>query len=229
MTQPLALQLEATVSRLTAELASSREAAEGLRRDLRAAQTDGEGRDRQHDASTRDLRKELRDCDETIGCVAAKRPASFQTPHASRGFRALRQQLRAAEAKTTFSSAPDMAHLAIIAELRAQLAAQGKELAGHARHAPASYVAPVAAERPLVPPPALAAAAQAPQQASPAPRAAPKPRVKKPQADVVAPAPKKVRCRGPLDASANTDYLLCAGQASCGTGARRGACGRRSL
>ena len=68
------LQLEATLSRLTAELASSREAAEGLRRDLRAAQTDGEGRDRQHDASTRDLRKELRDCDETIGCVFAERP-----------------------------------------------------------------------------------------------------------------------------------------------------------
>ena len=73
LTSFLALQLEATVSRLTAELASSREAAEGLRRDLRAAQADGEGRDRQHDASTRDLRKELRDCDETIGCVAAKR------------------------------------------------------------------------------------------------------------------------------------------------------------
>jgi hypothetical protein len=63
-------QLEATVSRLSAELASSREAAEGLRRDLHAAQTDGEGRNRQHDASTRDLRKELRDCDETIGCAA---------------------------------------------------------------------------------------------------------------------------------------------------------------
>jgi phage shock protein A len=60
-------QLEARVSCLSADLASSREAAEGLRRDLHAAQTDGEGRNRQHDASTRDLRKELRDCDETIG------------------------------------------------------------------------------------------------------------------------------------------------------------------
>ena len=56
------------MSRLSAELASSREAAEALRADLRASQATGEGRDRQHDASTRDLRKELRDCDETIGC-----------------------------------------------------------------------------------------------------------------------------------------------------------------
>ena len=88
LTNPLAPQLEATVSRLTAELASSREAAEGLRRDLRAAQTDGEGRDRQHDASTRDLRKELRDCDETIGCVNAERVFSRRThltPHAVSG------------------------------------------------------------------------------------------------------------------------------------------------
>ncbi len=66
-------QLEATVSRLTAELASSREAAEALRRDLHSRQADGEGRDRQHDASTRDLRKELRDCDETIGHVTSAR------------------------------------------------------------------------------------------------------------------------------------------------------------
>ena len=86
-----------------------------------------------------------------------------------------------------------MAHLAIIAELRAQLAARGSELAGPSRYAPAAYAAPVIAEHALVPPPAVAAAAQAPQQAAPAPRAAPKPRVKKPQADAAAPAPKKVR------------------------------------
>ena len=64
------------MARLSAELASSREAAEGLRRDLHVAQADGEGRDRQHDASTRDLRKELRDCDETIGCVRMHSPVS---------------------------------------------------------------------------------------------------------------------------------------------------------
>jgi hypothetical protein len=84
-----------------------------------------------------------------------------------------------------------MAHLAIIAELRAQLAARGSEIVGPPRYAPVAYTAPlaVAADHPLAPP----HAAQAPQQAAPAPRAAPKPRAKKPQADAAAPAPKKVR------------------------------------
>ena len=85
-----------------------------------------------------------------------------------------------------------MAHLAIIAELRAQLAARGNELAGPSRYAPSAYAAPATAEHPLAPP-AITAALQAPQQAAAAPRATPKPRVKKPQADAAAPAPKKVR------------------------------------
>jgi hypothetical protein len=194
LTAGLPLQLEATVSRLTAELASSREAAEGLRRDLRSAQTDGEGRDRQHDASTRDLRKELRDCDETIGCVIPGRAAcTMPSLTLARLCRALRQQLRAAEAKPLSSSAQEVAHLAIIAELRAQLAARRSELAGPSRSAPAAYVAPVVAQQAPVLPPVVAAAAPAPQQAPAAPRAAPKPRAKKPQADAAAPPPKKVR------------------------------------
>ena len=194
LTAGLSLQLEATVSRLTAELASSREAAEGLRRDLRSAQTDGEGRDRQHDASTRDLRKELRDCDETIGCVVTYRaPYNLPCTHLTlpRFRRSLRQQLRAAEAKPLSSSAQEVAHLAIIAELRAQLAVRGSELAGSSRAAPATYVAPVVAQQAPALPPVVAA--PAPQQAPAAPRAAPKPRAKKPQADDAAPPPKKVR------------------------------------
>lgn len=57
---------------LRADLASSRESAEALRRDLRAAQADGEGRARERDESTRNLRNELRDADETIGCVTQR-------------------------------------------------------------------------------------------------------------------------------------------------------------
>ena len=62
-----ATNLEGGVATLRAELAASRESNEALRRDLRMAQADGEGRARELDVSARDLRKELRECDETIG------------------------------------------------------------------------------------------------------------------------------------------------------------------
>ena len=69
------------MAQLRADLASSRESAEALRRDLRTTQADGEGRARERDESTRNLRNELRDADETIGCVRhfATRPGELCT------------------------------------------------------------------------------------------------------------------------------------------------------
>jgi hypothetical protein len=78
---PLRPQLEALVAQLRADLASSRESAEALRRDLRTTQADGEGRARERDESTRNLRNELRDADETIGCVNVPLPGGAVHSH----------------------------------------------------------------------------------------------------------------------------------------------------
>jgi len=136
-------------------------------------------------------------------CATATRPSgacflSVQlnraevTTHAAAVCRALRQQLRSAEPKPTSGSGQEGTHLAIIAELRAQLAA--RDVAGSLRYTPvAACVAPVVVQQPAV----AAAPAPATQQAAPAQRAAPKPRAKKPQADAAGPASKKVRSLSP--------------------------------
>ena len=97
-------QVEAQVAQLRADLASSRESAEALRRDLRVTQADGEGRARERDESTRNLRNELRDADETIGCVRLTLCRHVQLCHSHSHIgalppcRALRQQLRSLQA-----------------------------------------------------------------------------------------------------------------------------------
>jgi len=74
-------QAERSVALLSSDLASSRESAEALRRDLRALQAQGEGRAREQDVSARDLRKELRDADETIGCAPTPTTQVQAWPH----------------------------------------------------------------------------------------------------------------------------------------------------